>query len=446
MNTRRENKMPWRFCAGVFLSFGLAFSGLGLGIEMVQAALPDHLVINEVQLDSLAGAGGSSDDFIELYNPTDTAVSLAGWSIQKQAASSTATIYKKALAGTIPAKGHYLIVRGDTDTSQALKDMADILTAATFSLASDNAIFLVNDDVNITDKTDANIVDFLGFGKAENYEGIASASNPAEGKSLVREPEGDDTDNNSLDFVVLAPTPQPATPTVTEPKDLGGTVLITVSPEVETVTEIGPDTATLNFSVNASARARIDYGLSSTYGFSSPFSSVMPNTVSSITLAGLSCGTTYHYSIWAETLDASDSHVSADATFMTLPCGIRLDSLVMTRSEARADNSYPDGWSWDMDITVWDLAETSLKLKFTSWSGAMALAAGGNMRYSVDGAAWREIGADDSYPTTGLSLVGIDQDSVQSGRQVRVKIEMKVPVGTLAGYYDADYGILTERP
>ena len=35
-----------------------------------------HLVISQIQIE---GDGGANDEFVEIYNPTDSCVSLDGW-------------------------------------------------------------------------------------------------------------------------------------------------------------------------------------------------------------------------------------------------------------------------------------------------------------------------------------------------------------------------------
>jgi hypothetical protein len=108
------------------------------------------------------------------------------------------------------------------------------------------------------------------------------------------------------------------------------------------------------------------------------------STVETIAMDGLTCDTTYHYAVYAENSTGAESDQTEDATFNTLPCGIVIDSLVMTKTSARADDQYSDGWQWEFNITVWDLLETSLKMKFDQWGGAGILNTGGNMQYSVN--------------------------------------------------------------
>ena len=83
-------------------------------------------------------------------------------------------------------------------------------------------------------------------------------------------------------------------------------------------------------------------------------------------------------------------------------------------------------------------------MKFNQWTGAGSLDVGANMQYSVDnGAVWTDILANAAYPAVGTDISGLD-NGAGAGRQVKIIVRMKVPVGTAAGYYNSSYGILTE--
>ena len=61
----------------------------------------------KVVVNQLYGGGGNSgsvfsNDFIELFNDADTAVSLAGWSVQYNSAAGTGAWQVTPLTGTIP--------------------------------------------------------------------------------------------------------------------------------------------------------------------------------------------------------------------------------------------------------------------------------------------------------------------------------------------------------
>lgn len=528
-----SNVLRLELFAGVIFCLSAYFSLVGAAL----AAAPNHIVISEIQIDSAVGAGGTADDWVELYNPTGAAIVLDGWSIQKTSGAFT-SLARKALTGAIPGGGHFLIVRNDASTSQSLKNAADVLAASSFSLSNDNAVYLVNNNTDITDAADPDIVDFVGFGASTIFEGSGPAVNPAEAGSIVRAADGEDTDNNSADFSpqnnpspenssqavvekkilsfgfnglspavagvinenaktisllvpagtdvtflaaafmlsngasaniggiaqVSAVTPNDFTNTITytvsasdgttadyavtvtvdNGNGVGGTVLLTITKDAEPEQNISSTGADIVFEVNAAGSAVVYYGLDSNYGSTTAAAVLSPNAQTIISLAGLSCNTVYHYSIYAVNTAASDSDTAGDASFTTGPCGIAIDSLSMTKTSARANNKYADGWEWTFNITVWDMNETSLKMKFDQWAGAGALNAGNNMQFSVNsGLSWLDITANNAYPAVGADISGID-NSANNGRQVEIKIRMKVPVGTYAGDYNSNYGILTE--
>ena len=89
--------------------------------NQAEVGLADHAVINEVSIAGAVSAGGVYDDWVELYNPTDQAVNLAGWSLQKATAGGAITTSDKVvLSGSIAAKGYFLIVRDSATTTQSL--------------------------------------------------------------------------------------------------------------------------------------------------------------------------------------------------------------------------------------------------------------------------------------------------------------------------------------
>ena len=94
----------------------IATASASLSFITVPAAIAspagDSVVISEVY-----GGGGNSgaqltNDFIELYNPTDQPISLDGWSVQYLSAKGTTSASTAALSGSIAPHGYYLIKAG----------------------------------------------------------------------------------------------------------------------------------------------------------------------------------------------------------------------------------------------------------------------------------------------------------------------------------------------
>lgn len=442
-NQRRGQKIPSFFVAGIFLLliFGFCF----VEADTAEAGLADHIVINEIQIDSVGGTGGTEDDWIELFNPTSQEVSLEGWSIQRASASGS-SLARQALSGTISAGSYYLIVRNGSSTAQILKEKADLLVADSFSLSGNNIIFLVNNNENISSPSDLDIIDFVGYGTALFFEGTAAALNIPEEKSISRYPDGEDNNQNSNDFVIQdTPGPQGSSGSGGNDNPISGSVVLTINHDPINNQNITSNSAEIIFQANDSGQAFVTYGLTSAYGSSTLAEDFLFESDKVIGLTGLHCNTTYHYAIHAQNTDASETDQTSDATFTTLPCGIVLNNLVMTKTAAKANNNYSNGWEWQFDITVWNIDEASFKMKFNSWSGPVNLDAGGNMQFSIDnGTTWQDIMDNNSYGATGAKIGNIDNNNSLAGRQLNIVVRMKVPAGTRTGTYNSNWGILTE--
>ena len=424
---------------GVFL---LSFLLWGFaGSKKVSADIATYVVVNEAQTDSINGAGGTNDDWVELFNPTDSDVVLDGWSLQRS--TSGGTIYRQTLSGTILANGYFLVVRGDADDANLISQ-ADLLAGTSFSLSNENAIYLVDNDETIDpDLSDSNIVDYVGWGGIVYGETAAYPDDIAGGQSLYRDPEGEDSDDNTIDFELGVPSPQNSSANPSNSYSVDGEVLVTVVAGLPPYSNISPGNTDILFQVNSDGNAWVNYGLDDTYGQLSLSAIVSANSEMTISLTGLACNTTYHYQVYVENNAGDSSDQTTDAVFTTLPCGIEVNDLTMTKSQARANDEYADGWAWEIDITVWNESETWLKMMFGEWTGPASVAAGGNMQFSVNGVDWLDIEADNIYSSLGADISTIDT-SLDLGRQVQILVRMKVPVGTLVGEYHANYGILTE--
>lgn len=157
-----------------------------------------NILISEVQI---AGTG-AGDEFVELYNPNDFAVSLDGWNVKRKTASGKeyTLISATALKGaTIAAKSYFLAARSGADIPVA----PDAWWAKSNTIAEHTTIILYGKREN-----ESVIVDAVGFGDAYEFEG-APAPNPAEGETLSRKADID-TDNNAADFVRSLATPRNA--------------------------------------------------------------------------------------------------------------------------------------------------------------------------------------------------------------------------------------------
>lgn len=175
--------------------------------------IADHLVISEVQ----ASGATAKDEFVELYNPTDSDISLIGYQLKRKSSGGALYLLVSDFGSAkVKSHGHYLIVHPTDYDGSATPDIT--YSSSGYSITADNTVILYNGGT---------VVDKVGFGAAGDFE-TATSTNPSANQSIERKAVGTstaatmasdgahanlgngyDTDNNSNDFVVRAlPSPQ----------------------------------------------------------------------------------------------------------------------------------------------------------------------------------------------------------------------------------------------
>ena len=180
--------------------------------EPVRAASPE----DAVRISQAYGGGGNSgalykNDFIELFNASDSPVDLTGWSVQY--ASVTGSAWSKTnLIGTIPANSYYLIQQ--SQGSGGTLELPDPDAGGTIAMQGQNFKVALTKATTVLSgacPTEDIIVDFVGVGPNANcYEGEAPTSVLTNASSALRLGDGcQDTDQNVDDFIVSdPPTPR----------------------------------------------------------------------------------------------------------------------------------------------------------------------------------------------------------------------------------------------
>jgi uncharacterized protein len=187
-------------------------------------AISPNIVISQVY-----GGGGNSgapftNDFIELYNLSGSSVSLSGWSVQYTSATGTgnfgsATNLITPLSGSL-APGQYFLVQ---EASQAAVGSPlptpDVTDSTPIAMgAGAGKVALVNTTTPLgcnggstpcSPAALATIVDLIGYGNANFFEGSGAAPTLSNTTAALRASGGCvDTDNNATDFAAGAPTPR----------------------------------------------------------------------------------------------------------------------------------------------------------------------------------------------------------------------------------------------
>lgn len=182
-----------------------------LTLAMPQASLAaaptNHLVISEIQLSS------ATEQFVELYNPTASRQSLAGYSLQYQSAGSglpLTTVFNFDSTNSIPAFGYFLLrPNGSLQPSDQ---------TYTGSIAlGDGTLALVSSTAAVSSLSSSTLVDLVGYGTSTLTEGNAAPAITGSG-SLERLPGVNastlgnalDTNDNRADWQLRA-TAEPQT-------------------------------------------------------------------------------------------------------------------------------------------------------------------------------------------------------------------------------------------
>jgi len=153
---------------------------------LVRAEESDHLVISEIKL--TGGSGYSTDEFLELYNPTESDIFLHGWQLIKKTASGNEYILVEDFGElTVKAYSFFLVAHPAGYLGEA---QPDFYYTTTNSISSNNTIILLDGEGNVIDK--------VGMGTALDFEGEAAA-NPGSGKSIERKAKSDSTDETMIE-------------------------------------------------------------------------------------------------------------------------------------------------------------------------------------------------------------------------------------------------------
>ena len=172
------------------------------------------VISTDVKISQVYGGGGNAgaefrNDFIELFDRGTADVSVAGWSVQYASAAGT-TWQVTPLAGVVPAGKHYLIQEAaGTGGTLFLPDPDATGTIAMAAASGKVALVASTTPLTGACPTDAVIVDFVGYGAANCFEGARSAPLLTNTTAALRHADGaTDTDDNAADFVAGDPNPR----------------------------------------------------------------------------------------------------------------------------------------------------------------------------------------------------------------------------------------------
>jgi hypothetical protein len=170
------------------------------------AAMATNAASTSVVISQIYGGGGNfgsvyQNDFIELHNKGSTPVSLSGWTVQY---ADTNNWQLTALGGTLQPGQYYLVQQAGGPNGSPLPSPN---SSSSVNLGASGKVALVNNLTLLsgTCPTSASIIDFVGYGSANCFEGSAAGA-LANTTAAVRKSNGcTETDNNLADFSITTP-------------------------------------------------------------------------------------------------------------------------------------------------------------------------------------------------------------------------------------------------
>jgi len=187
-----------------------------------------QIVINEIYTGGGILGATLTNDFIELKNIGSSPASLNGASIQYGPASGAFTQYHTIPNITLGAGQTYLIQEGSDGGGiiNLLNPNLIVNVVLNFNGANPTVgagisigftsgkVALASNTTQVTGPTASNVLDFVGYGSADQYEGAGAAPSPTILNSITR--ISGDTNRNNIDFTIALASPQAGTLAVNE--------------------------------------------------------------------------------------------------------------------------------------------------------------------------------------------------------------------------------------
>jgi predicted extracellular nuclease len=172
-------------------------------------AISTGIVISQVY-----GGGGNSgatykNDFIELVNRGNSTVNVSGWLVQYASAAGTSW-QVTTLSGFI-APGQYYLIQEAAGAGGTTNLPPPDATGGIAMSATSAKVALVNNSTSLSGgcPSGATVVDLIGYGTSASCSEGSATANLSNATAAIRTCAGCvDTDSNSADFTLNAPTPR----------------------------------------------------------------------------------------------------------------------------------------------------------------------------------------------------------------------------------------------
>ncbi len=191
-----------------------------IGLVSTAAFFNAQIVINEIYTGGGILGATLTNDFIELKNIGTATATLTGATIQYGPVSGSFSQYHTLPNITLAPGQTYLIQEGSDGGGIINLVNPNLVVNTVFNFngtgptiglgiglaLTSGKVALASNTTQVTGPTASNVLDFVGYGLANQYEGAGAAPSPSILNSITR--VSGDTNSNSVDFTVALPTPQ----------------------------------------------------------------------------------------------------------------------------------------------------------------------------------------------------------------------------------------------
>jgi uncharacterized repeat protein (TIGR01451 family) len=200
-----------------------------------------------VDISQLYAGGGNSgatykNDFIEVFNRSNTTVDLTGWSVQYTSAAGIGTWSVTPLCAPGPClllPGHYFLVQEDQGAGGTtnLPTPDAIGTISMTTGAGKVALRLSTTPLSGACPSSTSILDVVGYGSSATcFEGTGPAAAPGNATSVLRKSGGcTDTNDNAADTFVSGPSPRNSAAAVNDCNAPATLTSVTITPLLATI-------------------------------------------------------------------------------------------------------------------------------------------------------------------------------------------------------------------
>ncbi len=291
-----------------------------------------------IVISQVYGGGGNTgapyqNDYVELFNPTPVAISLAGWSVQYASATGTGNFGANSgqlteLSGTL-APGQYLLVQEGAGAGNGVPlPTPDVTDATPIAMsAAAGKVALVNTTTPLgcnggSTPCDAaalaTIVDRIGYGNADFFEGTAA---PATSNTTAAERLGGgctDTDNNGQDFAVVTPAPRTGASPGHSCSGTPGTPALSINDVSQSEGNSGTTTFTFTVSLSSSAGAGgVTFDIATADGTATSPDDFTAKSLTGQSIPAGSSSYTFDVLVNGDTLDEADETFLVNVTSVT---------------------------------------------------------------------------------------------------------------------------------